>query len=60
MREGWGAGGLWPYGGGILKFSRVLGGIIKGLGDLKERKSAIQSGEEGCEGEIVLVLIEFV
>lgn len=56
MREGYGL--LW--GGVILKFSRVLGGIIKGLGDLKERKSAIQFGEEGCEGEIVLVLIEFV
>jgi hypothetical protein len=59
MREGWGARWLWPYGGGGL-YSRVLGGIIKGLGDLKERKSAIQFGEEGCEGEIVLVLIEFV
>ena len=50
---------LWGGGGGGLK-KRVLGGIIKGLGDLKERKSAIQFGEEGCEGEIVLVLIEFV
>ena len=57
MREGY---GLMGGGGVTLKFSRVLGGIIKGLGGLKERKSAIQFGEEGCEGEIVLVLIEFV